>query len=173
MAADKAMDLIGRIEDGSWDPAVSSASELTSFLAGVAHHGVIDLLRARRRQVRSLYGLGPGWVGREGMESQPSAALRTESAEHADAILECCRQLTPKARAAWFLRVFHEFSSADIARHPDVASTPIAVDAMLMRCRKLMSACMRSKGFDPARLPSGTFTRLWEMLMSRNGGVEE
>ena len=170
MVADKAMDLIGRIESGSWDPVISSASELGSFLAGVAHHGVIDLLRARKRQVRSLHGLGREWVGRDSTQSQPPATW--ESEEQADAILECCRQLTPKARMAWFLRVFHEFSSADIARHPEVASTSIAVDAMLLRCRRLMSACMKSKGFDPARLPSGTFTRLWEMLMRRNGGSE-
>ena len=173
MVADKAMDLIGRVESGSWDPALSSASELESFLAGVARHGVIDLLRARRRQVRFLYAPSPGWVGRDVTQSQPSAAWRRESVEHADAILECCRQLTQKARIAWFLRVFHEFSSSEIARHPDVASTSIAVDAMLMRCRKLMSACMKSKGFDPARMPPGTFTRLWEILMSNKGGTEE
>ncbi|MGH9869338.1 MAG: RNA polymerase sigma factor [Candidatus Polarisedimenticolia bacterium] len=161
LAADKALDILSRIESRSWDPAGSTPAEICGFLAGVARHGVIDKLRARSRELRWLRDpAGPAAVPPACREADAEG-----SAEHAEAILECSRRLTPKARQVWFLRVFYDLPSSEIARHPDVTSTPAAVDATLLRCRKLMRACMQVRGFDPGRIPTGTFTMLWEVLV--------
>lgn len=77
--------------------------------------------------------------------------------------------MTAKARVVWFLRVFYERSSSEIARHPSVGVSPPAVDAMLLRCRKHMRTCMTAKSFDPERVPVGTLTILWDAISRELG----
>jgi hypothetical protein len=93
------------------------------------------------------------------------ASRDAEAAESAGAIAECLAQMTPRARFVWLLRVFYDMSSEEVARHPDLRTTPAAVDTMLLRCRRHMQRCAREKGFDPGSLPVGTLTTLWEMVM--------
>ena len=167
IAADKALDLLGRLDSPSWHSAASTPGEICAFLAGVARHGVVDRLRARGRELRwsnDRRHEAPCQTDEAGIDAAGPITSTADSAEHARAIAECAMNLTFRARRVWFLRVFHDLPSADIARHPDVASTPAAVDAMLMRCRKNMRACITTRGFDPSRIPPGTFARLWEML---------
>lgn len=164
IAADKALDLLGRLDRQSWDPSASSPAQLCAFLASVARNGVVDLLRTRIREV-------PAGVPAESAPDEGEAhtvhlaTLPAEPAEHARAIAECWRLLTPRARLVWFLRIFYELSSAQIARHLEVTSTPAAVDTMLLRCRSHMRECMMAKGFEPHRMPTGTFTTLWETMV--------
>lgn len=160
IAADKSLELLGRLETGSWNPGASSPPELAAFLAGVARHGVVDRLRSRSRELRLILDAAAA----EPLPDEPRWGPRPDTLEHARAIIACARVLTRKARRAWLLRVFYDFTSADIARHPDVDSTPAAVDAMLLRCRKVMRRCMRDKGLDPAAIPTGTFAMLWELV---------
>ncbi|MGH9868523.1 MAG: sigma-70 family RNA polymerase sigma factor [Candidatus Polarisedimenticolia bacterium] len=161
IAADKGLELLRRLASHQWDPGASTAAELCAFLAGVARHGVIDRLRALEREIR-FRSDPPEPSGLESPDLGP--------AEHARAILDCARCLSQRARHAWFLRVFYDLPSADIARHPEVSSTSAGVDAMLRRCRQLMRACMARKGFDPGVIPAGTFTLLWELLAGERTG---
>jgi len=164
IAADKSLELLGRLETGSWDPGASGPEEIAAFFAGVARHGVVDLLRSRSRELRSALA----GAAREPGPAEPRGWPRSDSVDHARAIIACARALTRKARRAWLLRVFYDFTSVDIARHPDVDSTPAAVDAMLLRCRKVMRRCMLDKGLDPGTLPTGTFSMLWEMVAAES-----
>ena len=164
IAADKALELLGRLGTRVWDPAASTPAEISAFLASVARHGVVDRLRARRREIRLSWDRPvPGLSSARGSVAF-APSTDSESAEHARAIIECARCLTARARQAWFLRVFYDLSSVDIAGHPEVASKPSAVDAMLLRSRRFMRGCMLGKGFDPGALPVGTFTMLWEFI---------
>jgi hypothetical protein len=125
-------------------------------------------LHLRRRET-------PAWWD-DPQHDQPEAA-RAEPADRADVardveagdtagtIAECFERMTPRARLVWLLRVFCELSSEEVAAHPDLNTTPAAVDTMLMRCRQELRRCVQAKGFDPASLPVGTLTALWEMVM--------
>ncbi|HEX4823596.1 MAG TPA: RNA polymerase sigma factor [Candidatus Polarisedimenticolaceae bacterium] len=159
IASDKASDLVARIDEEGWDPAASTPASVRSFLSAVARNGVVDALRSSRKVVLVGDDLEP--LERGGVEGggQDDAAI---GGEFVDTLLGCLSGLTARARKAWFLRVFYEFSSAEIARHPDVASSPAGVDAMLARSREQVRACMESKGVAMRTLPVGTFVRLWE-----------
>jgi len=166
IASDKSLELLGSLATGLWDPVASTPAGICAFLASVARHGVVDRLRADRREVpvpEFDESLLPHWETPL-QENQPASVL--DSAEHARAIVQCARSLTPRARRVWYLRVIHDLSSADIASHPAVASRPAAVDVMLLRSRKIMKACMAGKGFSPGALPTGTFSMLWELIAS-------
>jgi DNA-directed RNA polymerase specialized sigma24 family protein len=160
VAASKASDLVARLDLRAWDPAASSPSQIRAFLRATARNGVVDALRSGRREVLMGDDLEP--LGGSGVEiaSQHDAV---ESGEFVRALLGCVSTLTARSRKAWFLRVFCDFDSGEIARHPEVASSPAGVDAMLARCREHMRACMEKRGVAMRRLPPGTFVRLWEL----------
>lgn len=166
LVADKALELVGSIERSSWDPSTSSPAQICAFVASVARNALVDRLRARERE---LPAPATGDAGTEDpIETAPVRLHLLESPdaprEQAWAILDCSRVLSRRARSAWFLRVFLELPSAVIARHPEVASNPRAVDMMLQRCRDHMRDCMKAKGFDSPRFPAGTFAALWGMM---------
>ena len=166
IASDKSLGLFRSLGTGLWDPMGSSPAAICAFLASVARHGVVDRLRVDRREVKMpefRKSLLPHWETPV-LENQPASAV--DSAEHARAIVQCARSLTPRARRVWYLRVIHDLSSVDIAAHPAVASRPAAVDVMLLRCRKTMRTCMTGKGFKLGALPVGTFSMLWELIAS-------
>ena len=160
VAADKASDLVARLDREGWDPAASSPALLRSFLGTIARNGVVDALRAGGREVRLGDELDPrGGRGVEGATQEDAIG----GDEFARALIGCVEGLSARARRAWFLRVFYDFNSAEIARHPNVASSPAGVDAMLARCREYVRACMEKKGVAMRSLPAGTFVRLWEL----------
>lgn len=172
IAAEKASELLRRLDSKDWNLAELSPAQLCGLLAAVARNGVVDLHRIRRREVstpadfdvpssRRAWG-GPG-------EREESAASGVDGAAYAEAIVGCAAGLSARARRAWYLRVLYEIGSADIARDPAVATTPAGVDAMLARCREKMRSCLARKGFTVGPLPPGTFVRLWEM--TRNDAV--
>ena len=160
VVSEKASDLIARLDSRQWDPGVMTPASLRSFLSTTARNGVVDALRAGRREVLVGDDLEPR--GGRGVESATQdVAIGVEV--FVRALLGCLDALSARARRAWFLRVFYEFSSAEIARHPDVASSPGGVDAMLLRCREHVRSCMERKGLGFRDLPPGTFVRLWEL----------
>jgi len=160
IAAQQATEVLRRIDTGQWSPAELTPSQVRGFLAAVARNGVVDLYRERRREVSVSDGFD---VPSEGA-GDPSPAFAVDGAAYARAILDCARRLTERARRAWYLRVFYEIRSADIARDPAVATTPAGVDAMLARCREQMRACLAQKGFTIGPLPPGTFVALWKAM---------
>ena len=160
IAAEKASDLIARLDVSDWDPSASSPVLLRSFLSTIARNGVVDALRTGRREVPVGDDLDPRGGRGVGDATQEDAV---GGEEFARALLGCVDGLSVRARRAWFLRVFYDFNSAEIARHPEVASSPAGVDAMLARCREHVRACMEKKGVAMRSLPAGTFVRLWEL----------
>jgi hypothetical protein len=55
-------------------------------------------------------------------------------------------------------------TSEEIARHPCVNTSVGGVHLMLHRCRHRLKRCLASKGFEPARMPAGTFVALWDLV---------
>jgi DNA-directed RNA polymerase specialized sigma24 family protein len=166
IAADKAVDLLGRLEDGRWDPASEGEERMAGFLAVVARNGVVDRLRRLSREQGA-----PG--ARQARPDPPAGpadnpgdlvGAAIDGGRYARALVECARGLTARARQAWVLRVFAGMTSAQIARHPDVRTSVGGVHLMLHRCRHSLRRCLASKGFEPARMPAGTFVALWDLV---------
>jgi DNA-directed RNA polymerase specialized sigma24 family protein len=130
----------------------------------MSRNGVIDSSRKKGRELPLLTNED----GSLAAEHEPAAAADPESGvlgpEYARAILGCFSDLTPRARLVWFLRVFYELSSREIARHAGVGSTAAAVDMTLLRCREHLRKCMSARGLDAAKMPTGTFTALWDAI---------
>ena len=163
IAAEKASELLGRLDSGAWSPATSSPVQLRGFLATVARNGAVDWHRVRRREVPVDEDAIP--VG----DASPggSAESLADGPTYARAIWDCASALTVRARRAWLLRVLYELDSADIARDPGVNSTQAGVDTMLARCRARMRVCLEAKGLALGPLPPGTFVRLWDLMRQR------
>jgi len=163
VAYDKASELLRRIDTREWDPTTSPPAQLCALLATVARNGVVDFHRVRRREV----SVAECTTELEVSGSEPSPEALADADIHARAIVSCAANLTKRARRAWLLRVLYELDSADIARDPEVGSTPAGVDTMLARCRERMRACLEAKGLVLGPLPPGTFVRLWDLLRRR------
>ncbi|MGH9869860.1 MAG: sigma-70 family RNA polymerase sigma factor [Candidatus Polarisedimenticolia bacterium] len=160
IVADKAADLLLRLERGSWDPSVSSPAQVCAFLAAIARNGVVDHLRAHRWE-----GDDPGVLEAPHHETPASSFERLRFVE---TLRECAGRLAPRARMVWFFRVFYDMSSREIAVHREVRMTAAAVDMAFSRSRARITACMKSKGLQPGDMPPGTFTALWDAF--RRGG---
>lgn len=175
IARDKALDLLVRLDRQAWDTKASTPAQLCAFLASVARNGIVDHWRTRNREVQVSESprSGDDPIEQAGALLPVFDGVPVYAGEQAQAIAECSRRLSPRARWVWFLRVFYELSSVDIARHPEVAGTPAGVDTMLLRCRSQMRDCMTSKGFDPGRIPVGAFTLLWEMLAHERSSFDK
>ena len=170
VAADKALDLMSRIERRDWDPAAVGDAQVCAFLGSVARNGVIDVLRRRRREVVVDMAV-PVADGEDGaLWAVTAAGLGAESAidgaRYAHALLACAGGLTPRARRAWVMRVFGNLAVAQIARHPRVATSLGGAHLMLNRARRMMRRCMESKGFEVRTMPAGTFAALWDLIES-------
>src|SRR5262245_20112360 len=117
VVSEKASDLIARLDLKQWDPGASTPAPLRSFLSTTARNGVVDALRSGRREVLVGDDLEPR--GGRGVESATQEDAVSVD-EFVRALLGCLDILSTRARRAWFLRVFYDFTSAEIARHPDV-----------------------------------------------------
>ena len=179
LAADKGLDLVGRLRSGSWNPGSATNEQMCAFLSSVARHGVIDFVRRRRRE-----SAGPA---REPMPDElipfgravvaDAAPTRTTEAEstldgrrYARALIECVQRLTARARLAWYLRVFGDCSAARIARHPDIRTSPAGVSLILNRARRQLRKCLASRGLQASPIPPGTFAALWERIDAERQG---
>lgn len=54
IAAQKSLELLRRAEEGAWDVGGRNAGELAGFLGQVARHGLVDHLRRRERDRKSV-----------------------------------------------------------------------------------------------------------------------
>jgi DNA-directed RNA polymerase specialized sigma24 family protein len=170
IAADKAVDLLGSLEAGRWDPAAEGDERMAAFLAVVARNGVVDRLRRLGREqsapdVREggrAGGIGPH--GRTHADADDVVGAAIDGGRYARALVECARLLTARARLAWVLHIFGGMTSAQIAGHPEVRTSVGGVSLMLHRCRHRLRRCLASKGFEPERMPAGTFIALWDLV---------
>jgi RNA polymerase sigma factor (sigma-70 family) len=164
VAAEKSLDLLARAESGAWRVDGRSPGEIAAFLATVARHGVVDWSRRQARWVRPRSG-----AAMEDLESIPhrtltpaSPEVRVEGREFARALRDCAEALQPRARRAWFFRVFYDMPTREIAAHPNIALQPGHVDVLLQRSRQAVRDCMQSRGHATQDIPPGTFAELWK-----------
>jgi DNA-directed RNA polymerase specialized sigma24 family protein len=159
VTSEKALELIRRLDRNQWNPAESTDAQVCSFIAAVARHGVVDLLRRRRREDRAARWFR--W-GAQIPHAEPESSI--DARRYALEIMDCAARLTARARWAWALRIFGGLPAADIAQHPAIRSSAAGVDVMLSRSRRHLRECLESKRLDPACFPPGTFVALWERL---------
>lgn len=163
VAADKALELFDGLEQGRWDPVSGTEAQTCAFLASVARNGIVDLLRRRGREAHAITcatwaAEAPRDLSRDDVEST------VDGSRYAQAIVACAASLTDRSRLAWFLRTFCDIPVAHIARHPEVRTSIGGVHLMLNRSRRHLRKCMQSRGFDPTRMPPGTFVALWDLI---------
>jgi DNA-directed RNA polymerase specialized sigma24 family protein len=169
IAAEKALDLMRKLDAGEWDPAASEPGQLCAFLSILARNGVVDHLRSApllRRPRAAHQATAPD---EPRPHEAPSRALCRILFPRA--LLDCLTALAPRARKIWLLRAFYDLPSKTIARHPDVRVSPAAVDMTLARARIVLRRCMKQKGFDLRDLPAGTFAAVWDALARPREGA--
>ena len=171
IAADKAVDLLGQLDTGRWQPEACPEAQVAGYLVTVARNGLVDRLRRRRLEAASAAAsIETTTLGRRGgREEGFDPDLAEDGRRYARALVECAAALTERARRAWFLRVFCDFTAPEIAAHPEIRTSTGGADLMLHRSRRRIRKCLESKGFPVAGMPPGTFTALWEMIESRRG----
>jgi len=172
IASEKSLELVARAESRTWRVSRSrAAGELAAYLDRVARNGIVDALRARARQADFEEEHRVATDGRTDAASSwadrgPGPDSLVESRDFVAALSECAGALPRRSFIPWFLRVFHDMSTREIATHPDVGLKPGHVDVILMRAREAISRCMQAKGHDPAGMPPGTFIELWRQFRS-------
>jgi RNA polymerase sigma factor (sigma-70 family) len=162
IAAAKALDLIRKAESGQGSPFTRQRHEIPAFLSTVARNGLVDQLRRGGRLVplENLETNGDGCRDYSLTNGHVNPAQQTECSEFAAALRTCATQLQPRNRLAWFLRVFYDMTTKEIAHHPEVRLDPGHVDVILQRTRRQVTQCMKQKGHGPSNMPPGTFTEL-------------
>jgi RNA polymerase sigma-70 factor (ECF subfamily) len=163
MASQKALELLVRAEDGAWDPRGRADHEVAGYLAKVARHALVDFARLRGRAA-------PGFDDEEAwavaIAEHASEPARPEdllvAREFARALRECSEGLDPRARSAWFRRVFLERPSREIAVRLGVSAAH--VDVIVQRARGALRACMLGKGHPDAGLRPGAFVEIWSAM---------
>lgn len=165
LAAEKASELVARLDSKAWRPADDSAAQVRAFLATVARNAVVDWWRERARVAPAAETLEVASAG----DPPPSPEQAVDGGQFAHAIADCASRLSPRGRRVWFLRILFELPTAQIARDPWVSTTPGAVDAILARCRHRVRECLARKGLALGPLPPGTFAQLWELMLASEG----
>lgn len=174
VASEKSLELLRKFDHEQWDPTRSEPAQLCRFISTLARNGLIDHLRViESKRARRPDGMDESDALNNTPlpRSAPDAQvdIGTDRQQFATALKECALELSPRARFAWFLRVFLDMPSKQIAAHPSVQMSPAAVDTTLARCRSLIRECMSKKDFGPEDIPPGTFTVLWEIFQEQLG----
>jgi RNA polymerase sigma factor (sigma-70 family) len=170
IASEKAFDLLCKIELKEWDLSGRHATEIQSYLSHTARNGLVNWLKKTRRQVReSGEERQDGQLETPHRRSQATAEVRPdveiERREFVDELQKCVDLLSRRDRRIWFLRVFCEMKTKEIARHPEVGLKPGHVDVLIQRSRSTVKDCMQNKGFGPGDVYPGTFTALWKTVL--------
>lgn len=163
LATEKTLEVLSQIDDGQWDPTLSSPNEVAGFLTHVARNGIVDHLRRRQRAEQAV-GAEPGRPLAQAVVPPEAPDIGIERQRFVAALVECVRGLKPRHQVIWFFRVCYEMPTKLIATHPEVGLEIGNVDVILQRCREQVRTCMGAKGLAPTDLPRGTFTTLWAAL---------
>jgi len=163
LAAEKALDLMTRLDEGKWDLAESTPEKVVAFVGTVARNGLIDLLRrgSTRAQTETDVETLDDTPRELIMSKADHPDMRPERTQFVQALADCASKLSEEHRTIWLFRVFLDLPSKRIASHPEVALKPSHVDVILQRCRGKIRDCMQSKGFDVTHVPTGSFAELW------------
>jgi DNA-directed RNA polymerase specialized sigma24 family protein len=156
IAAEKAHAFLRHAADPVW--ASEHPGQVCSYFSTLAHNGLMDHFRSRRRVVQPE---AVDAVGESASVTASQPEIQLARRQFVEALRDCTSELSRKARVSWFLRVMLNMSSRDIAQHPGVQMNVAAVDMMLSRARKAVTQRMREKGFEPQDIPPGTLALLW------------
>lgn len=176
VAAQKSLELLRSAESGSWEPAGRAPGEIAAYVSSVARNGLVD---HARRSLKSA-----GVVRNDNGEAAPDDPDAFESdaeapetlierGEFVGALKDCAESLQKRSRTIWFLRVFYDMASKEIASHPEVGLKPSHVDVILQRSRDAIRDCMKRKGHHTVALPPGTFVELWKCFRMEVAGVRQ
>jgi len=168
MASQKALELLVRAEEGAWDPHGRADHEVAGYLTGVARHALVDFARRRGREAPAPDD-ADAWteVVGEGVTEPARPEDVVAALQFARALRQCSDALAPRARGAWFRRVFLERPSREIAARLGVNAAH--VDVIVQRARASLRECMRSKGHPDAELRPGAFVQIWSALAADAG----
>ncbi len=163
LASQKALELLLRAEEGAWDPSGRAEHEVGGYLARVARHALVDLARRRGREAPGpddvdAWSLALAEHGTEPTRPEDRLVAR----EFARALNACVGALAPRARHAWFRRVFLERPSREVAARLGLSAAH--VDVVVQRARAVLRECMERKGHPDAELRPGAFVEIWKSL---------
>ena len=160
LASQKALELLLRAEEGVWEIAGRTEPEIAGYLARVARHALVDLARRRGRECpgpEDTEAWAVALAERVEEPARPEDALAAREFVHA--LRDCAGSLAPRARQAWFKRVFLDRPSREIASHLGI--TAAHVDVVVQRARTTLRECMERKGLREIGLRPGLFVELW------------
>jgi RNA polymerase sigma factor (sigma-70 family) len=175
MASQKALELLAQAEEGTWDARGRADHEVAGYLAKVARHALIDFARRRGREVPE-YDDAEAWAVAiaERIPEPAGPEDMLAAREFARALRVCSDALAPRARSAWFRRVFLERPSREIAARLGVKVGH--VDVIVQRARAALRECMQAKGHPGSELMPGAFVEIWSALAGggpAEGAVDE
>jgi DNA-directed RNA polymerase specialized sigma24 family protein len=170
--AEKSLDLQRKVESGRWDLSERSAGEIAAYISKVARNGLLTCRGRRARGATCVRETRMTWNEEHRLRVAGAGQISptVEKSEYAGALIACVRQLGDHARSAWIFRAFLRMTTKEIASHPEVQLKPTHVDVLLSRTREAIRECMRSKGYESAEMPPGTFIELWNAFRLGGGG---
>jgi RNA polymerase sigma factor (sigma-70 family) len=157
LASGKALELLGRAEEGAWDPSGHPPHEIAGFVSRVARNGLIDLARRRGHETPASADDGAWDAPIEDPAPGPDEVLAAR--EFVAALGACVASLAPRSRQVWFRRVFHGVASRDLAVLTGLQAAH--VDVIVSRARAALRGCMEAKGFGSEDVRPGAFVALW------------
>ncbi|HEU4364270.1 MAG TPA: sigma-70 family RNA polymerase sigma factor [Candidatus Krumholzibacteria bacterium] len=170
IASEKAMVFLRSLEGDGPDATEVQPARICAYLSTLARNGLVDTLRRQQRHRTLEQGIAT--EARVRSSASESAEIIVQHTQFVDALSACLRSMTPRARAAWFLRVFLDMPSKRIATHPDVQMTPTGVDMLLSRTRRTLREGMKARGFDAEDTPPGVFVVLWDLFKHDTGDAQ-
>lgn len=163
LASQKALELLVRAEEGAWDPGGRADHEIAGYVAQVARHALIDLARRRGRECAAPEDIEAWSLAVTESHGEPARPEDLAAArEFVAALRECVGSLAPRARVAWFRRVFLERPSREIAGA--LGLTAAHVDVVVQRARAQLRTCMERRGMEEPGVRPGAFVELWRDL---------
>jgi RNA polymerase sigma factor (sigma-70 family) len=160
LASQKALELLLRAEEGVWTIEGRTEPEIAGYLARVARHALVDLARKRGRECPGPEDTEAWDVAlAERVEGPARPEDEVAAGEFVHALRECAGALAPRARQAWFRRVFLERPSREIAEQLGLKVGH--VDVVVQRARAMLRECMERKGLREIGSRPGLFVELW------------
>jgi RNA polymerase sigma-70 factor (ECF subfamily) len=176
LASQKALELLLRAEDGSWSPEGRPDHEVAGYVATVARHALVDLARRRGRECPEPADAEAWAVALAAGGGVSGPEDRLAAREFTRALRDCVAGLAPRARHAWYRRVFLERPSREIALVLGLSAAH--VDVVVQRARVALKNCMKTKGHAEVVARPGAFVELWaffaeDVSFAESRGLED
>ncbi len=178
LISDKALDLLRRLENGSWDLSRRSPAEIQNFFAAAARNSLINWGKKNTRSVLTSPLDLEAEVHTRERNAAPGCidngpAIDLERKGFANALRRCAEKLNPRSRKVWIFKLFGGLSAKEIAVHPEIGLTANGVDVTYHRCRKVLKTCMQESGYEARDMPTGVFVELVDVFLTGPAGADE